>query len=338
MGSVRSVSLTLPAAAVVHPAGRLQCKRVPLTSRSVVGVPVAAGSFFRLVAETPGIEAATRVELLEALHLQDLEKSKLELELELEKALHLQDLEKSKVELELELQKSKLELELELEKALHLQDLELEKSKVELERKSKQNLELELELEKSKEVFGLQLALRDKNTVLVEAKTRLAALENCLNARGMVELVEDEFRKHGLKSSNRSENWANALSMEEFVELRNCIYSCTALNVHDEAAAGRAVAALYQELSLRAGHGHPSTEEWVGSGEVLDIDYAKLSPARGRLVACLAYFLGIRHKLNGRITSPGLDGMDGAEVYAGSFQSSGDAHDIDMLGEEPGSG
>jgi hypothetical protein len=280
MGSVRSVSLTLPAAAVVHPAGRLQCKRVPLTSRSVVGVPVAAGSFFRLVAETPGIEAATRVELLEALHLQDLEKSKVE--------------------------------------------LELEKSK--------------LELEKSKEVFGLQLALRDKNTVLVEAKTRLAALENCLNARGMVELVEDEFRKHGLKSSNRSENWANALSMEEFVELRNCIYSCTALNVHDEAAAGRAVAALYQELSLRAGHGHPSTEEWVGSGEVLDIDYAKLSPARGRLVACLAYFLGIRHKLNGRITSPGLDGMDGAEVYAGSFQSSGDAHDIDMLGEEPGSG
>jgi hypothetical protein len=280
MGSVRSVSLTLPAAAVVHPAGRLQCKRVPLTSRSVVGVPVAAGSFFRLVAETPGIEAATRVELLEALHLQDLEKSKVE--------------------------------------------LELEKSK--------------LELEKSKEVFGLQLALRDKNTVLVEAKTRLAALENCLNARGMVELVEDEFRKHGLKSSNRSENWANALSMEEFVELRNCIYSCTALNVHDEAAAGRAVAALYQELSLRAGHGHPSTEEWVGSGEVLDIDYAKLSPARGRLVACLAYFLGIRHKLNGRITSPGLDGMDGAEVYAGSFQSSGDAHDSDMLGEEPGSG
>ncbi len=207
---------------------------------------------------------------------------------------------------------------------------------MELERKSKQNLELELE--KSKEVFGLQLALRDKTTVLVEAKTRLAALENCLNARGMVELVEDEFRKHGLKSSNRSENWANALSMEEFVELRNCIYSCTALNVHDEAAAGRAVAALYQELSLRAGHGHPSTEEWVGSGEVLDIDYAKLSPARGRLVACLAYFLGIRHKLNGRITSPGLDGMDGAEVYAGSFQSSGDAHDIDMLGEEPGSG
>jgi hypothetical protein len=35
-----------------------------------------------LVAETPGIEAATRVELLEALHLQDLEKSKLELELQ----------------------------------------------------------------------------------------------------------------------------------------------------------------------------------------------------------------------------------------------------------------
>lgn len=157
-----------------------------------------------------------------------------------------------------------------------------------------------LEAEKQALARGLELQLQASRYQLQDVRTELAALKNMLNARGMIELVEEEFEKvdPGLRTKPRALKWQEALDIPQFSSLRQCLLEIRALKLHSSEQAGKAVASLYQELSLRAGHGHPTTEEWQCSSRVLDIDAAGLAPARGRLVACLASFLSIKHIFN----------------------------------------
>lgn len=186
---------------------------------------------------------------------------------------------------------------------MHEQDKENE-----LQKHAIDSMKHERELQKSlnesmarSHTLELQVVKRD----LEDARTQLAFLRNMLNAGGVVELVEEEIEKAqpSLQQKPRALKWQMALDMPQFSSLLQCIVGIRALMANNSHDAGKAIANLYQELSMRAGHGHPTVQEWHQSRKALDIDAAGLAPARARLVACLARYLGIKYIYNQTVHS-----------------------------------
>ena len=141
------------------------------------------------------------------------------------------------------------------------------------------------------EKFELQATLQ-------QAKTDLAKERGLLSCHGMIELVEEEFRKavllNNMKTNGRVDLWKQCLELKKFQPLRDCLLNVTGLTSRSSEAIGKSVASFYTEMSTGV-HGHSSTEEWISSKEVLDIDAAMLSKPRGRMIACIAKFLMVRY-------------------------------------------